>query len=263
MRARSWLAILGGVAAGLTVGAGMGIYSRRSRLRKPHFAGAETPGVAAARGRLASWPAMRAMRGLLAGRAARLADAYGRAPGGPRPAPWVELGCGTGQLALALAQKVPGVHVVGIDRPAQVLAQARDAAAAVGLVGAVTFESSDARALPFPDDSVDMLVSACSLHHWADPAAALNEIARVLRPGAVFLICDLRRDMGPLPWLALWLAGRAIVPRELRGIGEPLGSRNAAYTAGEAARLAQGSALCGWRVTAGIAWLTIEGQHWP
>ncbi len=206
---------------------------------------------------------MRALRWLVVDRVAHLADEYGRAPAGLRPAPWVDLGCGTGQLALALAQRVPDAHIVGIGRSPRALAQARDAAAAAGLVGAVTFESSEAWALPLPDDSVDMVVSAFSLHHWAEPAAVLNEIARVLRPGGAFLIFDLRRDMGPLPWLSLWLAGRAIVPPELRRIDEPLGSRNAAYTAGEVARLAQGSALCGWRVTVGIAWLTIEGQHWP
>jgi hypothetical protein len=45
----------------------------------------------------------------------------------------------------------------------------------------------------------------------------------------------------------------------LRHIGEPLGSRSAAYTPAEAAALAQASRLIGWRVATGPFWLAIEG----
>ena len=59
------------------------------------------------------------------------------------------------------------------------------------------------RRSPFPDDSLDLVVSTLSLHHWRDPVGVLDEIARVLRrpepaegqPGGSFLVFDLRRDM--------------------------------------------------------------------
>ena len=54
-------------------------------------------------------------------------------------------------------------------------------------------------------------------------------------------------------WL-LWFG--IVVPAALRRVNEPLGSRNAAYTPGEAARLAEQSRLSGWRVTRGPLWLT-------
>ena len=57
----------------------------------------------------------------------------------------------------------------------------------------------------------------------------------MLRPGGAFLIFDLRRDLGPAPWLLIWFATHVVVPPALRHIGEPLGSRNAAYTPDEAA----------------------------
>jgi hypothetical protein len=51
------------------------------------------------------------------------------------------------------------------------------------------------------------------------------------------------------------------VPAALRRVGEPLGSRNAAYTPDEAAALCQASRLTGWRVARGPFWLSIEGTN--
>jgi ubiquinone/menaquinone biosynthesis C-methylase UbiE len=87
----------------------------------------------------------------------------------------------------------------------------------------------------------------------------LDEVARILKPGGSFLVFDLRRDMIAPAWLLVWFASRFVVPKALRYVGEPLGSRNASYTMDEAATLAQASRLTGWRVTTGPFWLTIEG----
>jgi hypothetical protein len=73
------------------------------------------------------------------------------------------------------------------------------------------------------------------------------------------LVFDLRRDTSAPFYLLLWFATRCVVPQVLRRVNEPLGSRNAAYTPQEAARLAGQSRLTGWRVTRGPLWLTIEG----
>ncbi len=51
--------------------------------------------------------------------------------------------------------------------------------------------------LPFADGSFDLVVSTLSMHHWADPAAGLAEIGRVLRPRATALIWDLRPGVRP------------------------------------------------------------------
>jgi len=113
--------------------------------------------------------------------------------------------------------------------------------------------------IPFPDASLDLIVSTLSLHHWSDAIAVLDEVARVLRPGGAFLIVDLRRDLSAPFYLLLWFATRCIVPVALRRVSEPLASRNAAFTPGEAADLADQSQLSGWHVTHGPLWLTIEG----
>ena len=54
--------------------------------------------------------------------------------------------------------------------------------------------AADAAALPLRNQSVDTVVSASTLHDWADPAAALAEARRVLRPGGRLLLLDWCRE---------------------------------------------------------------------
>jgi ubiquinone/menaquinone biosynthesis C-methylase UbiE len=60
-----------------------------------------------------------------------------------------------------------------------------------------SFLVGDVAALAFPDRSIDLVVSTLSMHHWADPAAGLTEIGRVLRPGGRALIWDFRPGVRP------------------------------------------------------------------
>ena len=87
----------------------------------------------------------------------------------------------------------------------------------------VRFVLADAAALPVADGSFDVAVSTLSLHHWSDPATVFTEIARVLRPGAVALIYDLRPFAYLRHELEVFLAGTAFegarVERELVRLG--------------------------------------------
>jgi ubiquinone/menaquinone biosynthesis C-methylase UbiE len=60
-----------------------------------------------------------------------------------------------------------------------------------------SFLVGDVATLAFPDGSFDLVVSTLSMHHWADPAAGLTEIGRVLRPDARALIWDFRPSGRP------------------------------------------------------------------
>ncbi len=100
----------------------------------------------------------------------------------------VDLGCGTGDLVMALSQRLRDARIVGIDLSASMLLYAGRHATTDGRL---RFVVGDAASLPFDDASVDLVVSTLSLHHWSEPADAFAEIARVLRPGGVALIYDL------------------------------------------------------------------------
>jgi len=240
--------LFAGVAALATAGAWL--YNCRPHDRIPSPESLDDPEVARAFGWVTRMPHMRLMRHMVASRAVQMAS-KGEA---------VDLGCGPGQLVMAIAGQAPDLHVTGVDLSDEMLAQANENAQNASLATQVSFRPGDAQQIPFPDGSLDLVVSTMSLHHWSDPVAVLNEIARVLRPGGSFLILDLRRDMLAPGYLLIWFATNVVVPPALRRVQEPLGSRNAAYTLWEAMEMAEQSSLDGWRVTAGPLWLTIEGK---
>jgi ubiquinone/menaquinone biosynthesis C-methylase UbiE len=244
------LALTAGVLTGAAMVGGWRVYSQRAVTRIPSPEALDDPAVAAAYGRVAATPQMALMRYLVAQRAVHLCPTGEAA----------DIGCGPGQLVIELARQAPNLHITGVDLAAEMLGQAQENAARAGIGRRAMFRLGDANRLPFDEGSLDLVVSTLSLHHWADPAAVLNEVQRVLAPGGAFLIADLRRDMPPPAYLLIWFATRFIVPATLRRVGEPLGSRNAAYDPYEAAKLAQRSQLTGWRITTGPLWLLIEGR---
>lgn len=94
----------------------------------------------------------------------------------------LDIGCGTGTLAKALAGD--GAAVTGIDPGAEALARARTA------VPGARFEAASAEAMPFADGDFDGAVMLNSLHHVPHPALALAEAARVLRPGGALVVVE-------------------------------------------------------------------------
>lgn len=120
--------------------------------------------------------------------------------------PWLgtevvlDVGCGRGLLLTAAASRVPFGRAVGIDlwfakdqsgnRPEATLANAY----AEGVADRVEVLTGDARQLPFADESFDVVVSHWVVHNLekqSDRAMALDEMARVLKPGGWVLIADI------------------------------------------------------------------------
>ena len=99
-----------------------------------------------------------------------------------------DLGCGEGYLTLEAAQWAR--RVVAVDRSAAVLARAQ-AMAARRKVTNVVWKRGELERLPLADGSVDVALLSQALHHAADPAAALGEAARVLKPGGRLIVLDL------------------------------------------------------------------------
>jgi ubiquinone/menaquinone biosynthesis C-methylase UbiE len=100
----------------------------------------------------------------------------------------VDIGCGTGELAVAISHRLHESKIVGIDSsPSMLLWASRHETTD----GRLRFLVGDGARLPFGDGSVDMVISTLSLHHWTDPTAVMAEIDRVLRPGGCALIYDM------------------------------------------------------------------------
>jgi SAM-dependent methyltransferase len=107
----------------------------------------------------------------------------------------LDVGTGTGTLALAALERWPGLRVSGVDPSTGMLDLARQAALdrlAAGLDGRYRTEVGWADELPFDDSTFDLAVSSFVLQLVPRRSAALHEIRRVLRPG------------GALAWVA-WL----------------------------------------------------------
>jgi ubiquinone/menaquinone biosynthesis C-methylase UbiE len=73
---------------------------------------------------------------------------------------------------------------MGVDPAPRMVAEAQR------LAPNAIFEIATAEALPFPDQSADLVLSSLSFHHWADQKKGLQEIARVLRPGGSICLAD-------------------------------------------------------------------------
>jgi len=100
----------------------------------------------------------------------------------PRGGVWVDLGCGEGPLAFALAA-LSGAVLVLVDPDREALARAVRKAWELGLGTRTMAVCGRAENLPLADDSVDLVVSRGSIFFWKDRPAGLREVHRVLRPG--------------------------------------------------------------------------------
>jgi demethylmenaquinone methyltransferase/2-methoxy-6-polyprenyl-1,4-benzoquinol methylase len=107
----------------------------------------------------------------------------------------LDVACGTGDLALAVLEAVPGARVVGVDfcRPMLELA-ARKASADSR---SVPFVEGDALRLPFADGSFDGVTIGFGLRNLSDVEAGLRELRRVLVPGGSAAILEFSRPVVP------------------------------------------------------------------
>jgi len=114
-----------------------------------------------------------------------------------------DLGCGTGQVSAALAPFV--AHVIGVDSSAAMLQAARKRLHAHGNVD---LRRGELEALPIDDARLDAATVMLVLHHVPEPARALADVARVLKPGGRLVLVDMlphdrenyRQQMGHV-WL--------------------------------------------------------------
>jgi ubiquinone/menaquinone biosynthesis C-methylase UbiE len=131
------------------------------------------------------------------------ADEVGRLAAGSRV---LDVPCGGG-VALRGLRPTQDVEYVAADLAPEMLERTRRAAESRGVAHLVTTRQADVGALPFEDGEFDLVLSLTGLHCFPDPRRAVEEMARVLRPGGLLVGSALLNDTG-LAFEPLRRAGR-------------------------------------------------------
>jgi ubiquinone/menaquinone biosynthesis C-methylase UbiE len=154
----------------------------------------------------------------------------------------LDVGSGTGSLAIELKRRYPGADVVGLDPDPRALAMARRKAERASL--SIRFDRGFADALPYPDASFERVTCSLMFHHLspADKERALREVRRVLRTGGRFHMLDfdgpaaeagfVTRRLHAHPHLRDNAEDRVLALMSAAGLGEPrvVGRRAARLT---------------------------------
>ena len=106
----------------------------------------------------------------------------------------LDAACGTGRYSAYLSER--GHSVIGVDRSPAMLEKAR------AKLPQADFREGDLEALPVEDASVDAAVCALALVHLEELAPAMQELARVLRPGGRLILSDVHPFLVLLGWQA-------------------------------------------------------------
>ncbi|MEG4859259.1 methyltransferase domain-containing protein [Microcoleus sp. K1-B6] len=100
----------------------------------------------------------------------------------------LDAGTGTARIPIALCQMRPAWKLTGIDLSANMLKVGAQNVEKAGVRSQISLELIDAKAMPYPDNYFDMVISNSIIHHLPDPLPFLQEVKRVLKPqGAIFL----------------------------------------------------------------------------
>jgi len=117
----------------------------------------------------------------------------------------LEIAPGPGYFCIELA-KLGAYQITGLDISKSFVEIARRNARQAGLK--IDFREGNASAMPFPENTFDFTFCQAAFKNFSEPVRAIAEMYRVLRPGGICVIADLRRD-----------ASAAEIEREIQGMG--------------------------------------------
>ncbi len=109
------------------------------------------------------------------------------------PARVLDMATGTGDLAIELARRLPGVHVTGVDLSERMLAEARRKVARSGLAGRIDLRQGDAEHPAADAGMFDAATVAFGVRNFGDLDAGLRGLAGALRPGGRIVVLEFSR----------------------------------------------------------------------
>ena len=115
-----------------------------------------------------------------------------------KPRRILDVATGTGDLAIAMARRIDGVHVLAVDLSEGMLDVARRKVEDRGLDGRIVLDRADAEHLDAATASVDVATVAFGVRNFGDLAAGLRELARTLKPGGKVVILEFSRPANPI-----------------------------------------------------------------
>ncbi|HVY72221.1 MAG TPA: methyltransferase domain-containing protein [Verrucomicrobiae bacterium] len=156
----------------------------------------------------------------------------------------LDCGCGPGTITVDLARMVAPAAVVGVDREASQVEMAAERAHAHGAIN-THFKTASIYDLPFGENEFDVVFAHALFEHLKEPAKALREAWRVLRPGGLlalrspdwggFLLsperADVRSALEYFKAMQLYHGGDVFVGRKMKGLLSHAGFKNIATTA--------------------------------
>ena len=168
----------------------------------------------------------------------------------------LDIGTGSGRLAIELARARGGhFDIVALDISENMIRQARENARRCGVQNRITFLVATAANLPFADNSFDLVISYASLHHWFDPLAVFNEVARVTGETGQAFIRDNKRVYHRPAWRTIiWLMSRFMNRRHRENWPKAI---LASYTVPEVREILQRSNLSHYRVRSDFVFIDL------
>jgi ubiquinone/menaquinone biosynthesis C-methylase UbiE len=108
----------------------------------------------------------------------------------------IDVGTGTAQLLVKMAgvAELSPLRIIGTEYFDDMVEGARQTVKQNGLDDRIAIDKADVHGMPYPSDYALFIISRSTVHHWADPVKAFREIYRILKPGGVAIIHDMRRD---------------------------------------------------------------------
>jgi len=167
------------------------------------------------------------------------------------PADIVDVASGTGDLAIAMARRLPSARILGIDLSEGMLEIGRRKAAEAVPDAAVSFMTGDCLDLPLADASADVVTVAYGVRNFADIAGGYREMLRVLRPGGMLAVLELSVPTSPLVRPLYNFYTKRIIPAAGRVVSHDTSAYS--YLPESIAAVAQGREMLALMEEAGFA----------